>query len=142
MIYDETVDVRISDLDMYGHVNSKHYVDFVSTSRLVFLERRFNVSIASVTERGIGFFLTQSLVNYKKPIHGLQKVRIKSHISEVKNDRILVVSYVISNHDETRIFSDGTLSFAVIDLKQKKAVALEDWMLEWFLEPAPENSTS
>jgi hypothetical protein len=30
IIYKGLIDVHFSDLDFYGHVNSKHYIDYVS----------------------------------------------------------------------------------------------------------------
>jgi acyl-CoA thioesterase FadM len=37
--FDYSLDVRFDDLDSYGHVNSTRYLDYVSTARLLYMER-------------------------------------------------------------------------------------------------------
>jgi acyl-CoA thioesterase FadM len=134
MIYDATTDIRFSDLDLYKHVNSKHYIDFVSTSRLVFMKKCFDLSMESFAEKGYGFYLTKSIVNYKRPIVGLQSVRTKSFVEEFIGNKILKVRFDMMTEDETKSFADGYLEFTVVDLKNNRAVNAPDWFLEYFYE--------
>jgi acyl-CoA thioesterase FadM len=132
IIYEDLIDVRFSDLDHYNHVNSKHYIDMVSTTRLTFLARELKVPIDKITERGIGFFMTKSTVNYKRPINGLQKVKAKSHVAEVREGKILIIPFELCTEDGAKIFSDGILEFAVIDMKTLRSTATPDWVMDLF----------
>jgi YbgC/YbaW family acyl-CoA thioester hydrolase len=132
--YVELVDVRFSDLDMYGHVNSKHYIDMVSTARLVFLANKMKVPIEEVTKRGIGFFMTKSTVNYKKPINGLQKVLVQSHVREVKDEKLLIVPFTLSKENGDKLFADGEFEFMLIDMNTNRTTKVTPWLMDLFLE--------
>lgn len=134
IIYEDLVDVRFSDLDHYNHVNSKHYIDMVSTTRLTFLDREMKTPIEQVTERGIGFFMTKSTVNYKRPIQGLQKVRSKSHVADIKDGKILIIPFELCSEDGTKTFADGILEFALIDMTTKRTTTAPEWILELFFK--------
>jgi YbgC/YbaW family acyl-CoA thioester hydrolase len=134
IIYDDIIDIRFSDLDHYNHVNSKHYIDLVSTARLTFLAKRMNFPIEKVTENGIGFFMIKSIVNYKRPIIGLQKVRIKSHVADIRDEKILIIPFEVCTEDDSKIFADGILEFATIDMTTKRTTILPDWALNLFFD--------
>ena len=50
------VESRFSDLGPYGHVNFKHYFDFVVGSRNSSFESRFSLSLTKIARNGIGFY--------------------------------------------------------------------------------------
>ena len=134
IVYKGLIDIRFSDLDSYNHVNSKHYVDFVSTVRLNYLGAELGTPIEGVTSRGIGFFMTKSTINYRKPIVGLQKISASSHVSEISTGKVLVIPFQITSSDEQKIFADGVLEFAVIDLKTNRSTQTPQWVFNLFFK--------
>lgn len=132
IIYEDFVDVRFSDLDHYNHVNSKHYLDLIVTTRLTFFAREFKVPFESITERGYGFFLTKSTINFKRPIVGLQRVRGKSHVAEVRDGKVAVIPFELRTEDDAKLFSDGVLEFTVIDMKTQRGTVGPDWVMDYF----------
>lgn len=132
IIYEDLVDVRFSDLDHYNHVNSKHYLDLIVTSRLTFFSREFKVPFESMTERGYGFFLTKVTINYKRPIVGLQRVFAKSHVAEIRDGKVAVIPFELRTADGTKLFSDGVLEFTVIDMKTQRSTVAPDWIMDYF----------
>ncbi|WP_413289900.1 acyl-CoA thioesterase [Bdellovibrio sp. HCB337] len=126
------VDIRFSDIDSYGHVNSKHYLDIISTARLNFLAEQMKMPIEDVTKQGIGFFLTKSTMNFKRPISGLQKVLATSRVTEVRDGKVLVIPYELTDETKTVTYSDGTLEFAIIDMHSKRVTTAPTWVLDLF----------
>ena len=134
--YADTLDIRFSDLDSYGHVNSKHYVDLVSTARLNFMSKDMKTKVSDVTGRGIGFYMTKSTMFYKRPINGLQKVRAVSHVQDIRDQKVLIIPFSIVSENRETVFSEGVLEFALIDLKTNRSTSAPDWILDLFFEPA------
>ena len=132
--YIESLDIRFSDLDMYGHVNAKHYLDLISTSRLIFLADKMKKPIEEVTKEGIGFFMTKSTVNYKRPINGLQSVVCSSFVQEIRDEKILIIPFSISAERDQKVFADGVLEFAIIDMSTKRPTGAPAWLLDLFFE--------
>lgn len=134
IVYQTNVEIRFSEIDAYNHVNSKHYLDLVSTSRLNYLDRVMKFPIEKVLEKGLGFYLAMAQQFFKKPIVGLNTVHVTSFISKIDGAK-LTIPYQILSEDKARLHSDGTLEFSVVDLKTGKPVKeLPDWFLELFFE--------
>jgi YbgC/YbaW family acyl-CoA thioester hydrolase len=132
--YNGLTEIRFSDLDQYGHVNSKHYLDLVLSLRLRFMHEHCHMSIDEVTQRGIGFYLTRSNIQYRRSITGMQNVMIKSHVSLVKQGKVLVIPFEIRNQDESVLYSVGELEFVIIDLTTQKPTAIMPWMEDLLFE--------
>jgi acyl-CoA thioester hydrolase len=117
--YEATLDVRFGDLDAYGHVNSKNYLDFIISSRWIFLERVQGISAQNLIDRGLGFFLTKSEMSYKRPIHGSCQIYCSSYVTGIEGAKIFV-AFSIQSLDRKTLHSNGTIEFTTIDLKLNK----------------------
>lgn len=124
IIYSDDISIRFGDLDFYGHVSSPAYLNFIISSRWNFLENNFDLTSADLVKRGLGFFLVNSNINYKKSVGGTSIVKVNSWVSEISGSK-LTVEFTIEEN-KTRV-SDGSLKFAIMDLGQMKPQALPEW---------------
>jgi acyl-CoA thioester hydrolase len=131
IVYTGQYDVRFSDLDPYGHLNAKHYLDIVTSTRLQYSERTIGISMHEIAHRGIGFYLASCQQRFRKPIVGMATVKANSHVEETRGASFSVV-YQITSIDETLLFSDGLMEFAIVDLKTQKPILTPDWVYSLF----------
>jgi len=129
--YKSEQSTRFSDLDLYGHVNSKHYLDYIITSRWSFAEKELNWSANEIIKKGIGFYLIESNMKYPLPLAGIKTFTIDSWVEEVSGP-VLHVPYAITNTARQKTYSDGVLKFMVIDLKTNRPTPLPEWANELF----------
>lgn len=132
ILYEEDIDIRFSDLDPYGHVNSKHYLDYVLASRWMFLARKIKFTIEECLEKGLGFYLIRSEIDYKHPIVGVDKIRVQSYASHLEKVRLTVTFEMVDCETEKNLFARGTLQFAIMDTKLNRPQACPDWALDLF----------
>jgi len=125
IIYTQDINVRFGDLDPYGHVNSPIYLDYVISSRWHFLEKHLNSSSDALIKKGLGFFIINSNINYRRSIAGTETITVDSWVSEVAGTKLTVV-FEIKNKET--LYSDGQLLFAIMDLRTMKPQALPDWV--------------
>ena len=125
IVYVDTIKTRFNDLDPYGHVNASVYLDYIISARWSYLEKALKVSSTDLIRQGIGFFLANSNINYKRPIKGATEVTVKSWVSSVEGTFLHVDFIIEGSAGET--FSDGVLKFAVMDLKKGK---MQEWPKE------------
>ena len=133
IVYSNTVTVCFSHLDRYGHVNSKHYMDYVATSRLNYLKKNFDIDLDQLEKKGLGFYLVDAQQRFLKPITGLTDVFVRSHV-ESEFDGVLTVKYEIKDSSENLLHSRGTLKYVVIDMETQKKIATPNWMLNYFFK--------
>lgn len=134
--YEEQIGIRLSDLDLYGHVNAKHYLDLVVSSRTQFLLKRFGISMEAIAAQGIGFFLNKATTNFKRPITGLQTVKVSSHVREIgKDGRLFVIPFQITQtDDDAKVFCEGELEVTVIDMKTLRSTSAPEWVLDFLFQ--------
>ncbi|MEU7904779.1 thioesterase family protein [Actinoplanes sp. NPDC049118] len=137
VLYDGTIEVRFGDLDAYGHVNAKNYVDYVATTRLRFLDDRMPLTAAEIAQRGFAFYLRTSEISYRRPVTGLGTLHVSSFSDRLDGAR-LVVRFEIRNADRTVLHSDGTLTYSIVALRTGKPVdEVPSWLSGLFFEPEP-----
>lgn len=125
IIYTQDINVRFGDLDPYGHVNSPIYLDYIISSRWTYLEQHLNTTSADLIKKGLGFFLINSNINYKRSITGTSTITVRSWVSNVAGTK-LTVDFTIK--DQTTLYSDGQLLFAIMDLIEMKPQSLPGWV--------------
>lgn len=132
ILYEEDIDVRFSDLDPYGHVNSKHYIDYVLASRWLYLARKIKITIEDCLQRGLGFYMIRSEIEYKKPITKTDKIRVQSYVSKLDKIRLTVTFEIVDPETEKVLYSKGNLEFAIMDPKTNRPQACPDWGIDLF----------
>lgn len=132
ILYQEDIDVRFSDLDPYGHVNSKHYIDYVLASRWLFLARTVKFTIEDCLAKGLGFYLIRSEIEYKLPISKVDKVRVQSYTSHLDRVRLTVTFEIVDPGTEKLLYSRGQLEFAIMDTKANRPQACPEWAIDLF----------
>jgi len=135
IVYTGQYDVRFSDLDPYGHVNAKHYLDIVTSTRLQYSERNLGIPMLEIARRGVGFFMVSCQQRFLKPIVGMATVKANSYVEETRGASFSVV-FQITSLDETILYCDGLLEFAVVDFQTQKPILTPDWVHRLFFRPS------
>lgn len=138
IIYEADVEVRFDDLDPYGHVNSSRYLDLVITSRWKFAESNLDYTVLTLIDRGVGMYLTRSLLHYRQPVHGIQSVWIRSYVKHIKACAIVTVSFKIMNLQQEIIYAEGEMDFSTIDMVTQKPVSLPSWAYAYLYKTSAE----
>lgn len=131
--FEAYIPLRFSDFDPYGHVSAKNYLDYVLSSRMMFLNERFGINDQFFTSRKVGFYLTRSDISYRRAIEGMQLIHCKSHIDEMTAARVQVV-FEIRSQDKTVLHANGRCEFAIIDLTTNRPTGVPEWALPFFFE--------
>lgn len=131
IVYEFDVDVRFSDLDFYGHVNLSKYLDMVTTSRFMYLERVLKVPLSETAKLGVAFYTIKVEQEFLRAIVGLQTVRCRSHIEKLEGTR-LEVPFEMTDVEGKKVFSKGLLTFAIVEIKTNRPCNLPDAARPWF----------
>ena len=131
IIYESDIAVRFSELDPYGHVNTKHYLDYIIQSRWDAMERLFPGAMAKMLEASVGFFVSKVEINFIRPIKGCQKIDVSSFVSELKESRANIIFEV--KDANKKIVSKGNFVCFCVDIANNgKPQSPEDWVKEYF----------
>jgi acyl-CoA thioesterase FadM len=124
IIYKYAIPTRLSDLDTYNHINFKHYLDYVISSRLYFLKERFNLGLSELSKKGVGFYATHVDISYIRPILGMTFVEVESFVDEIIDNTLLKIPFKIFDPISEKAYSTGTITFAIINITTGKQQAI------------------
>lgn len=80
-IYSTSIDLRFSDFDIYGHVNSVVYFNYLETARV----KLFNDVFRDLTDRGIFIVVGRAECEYCIPILPDDAVTVEASVSRIGN---------------------------------------------------------
>ena len=67
-IYESEMRVRPDDIDMFNHVHSSKYMDYVMAARYDQMERCYGMSMEMFLERGFGWLVRGVHMDFKRPL--------------------------------------------------------------------------
>ena len=129
--YESEIVVRFADLDPYGHVNATNYLDYVISGRWLYAKEQLGVTADDFIKKNVGFFMTESRVEYRRSINGVQRLFVTSFVSKI-DGHFKYVSFRIQDSDRSKTFCSGELKFAIMDLATMKTQSMPDWVKKYF----------
>lgn len=123
--FETELDVRPDDIDLYQHVHSTRYLDYVLAARFTQMKRDYGMSMQEFADRGLGWFMTSSQVNYKRPLGLGDRMVVRCWIESI-TARGCRVNFEIDRLPERKRSCDGYCDYALIDMATKRAVPIPD----------------
>jgi len=123
--FETELDVRPDDIDLYQHVHSTRYLDYVLAARFVQMERDYGMSMADFAKMGLGWFMTTSQVNYKRPLAMGDRMVVRCWIESWHNSGCRV-AFEIDRLPNRKRSCDGYCDYALVDLKTNRATRIPD----------------
>ena len=60
--------VRPDDIDLYQHVHSTRYLDYVLAARFEQMERCYGLGMPAFGGRGLGWYMTAATIQFRRPL--------------------------------------------------------------------------
>lgn len=121
--------VRPDDIDLYQHVHSSRYIDYVLAARFDQMERCYKMSMQDFAARGLGWYQTSITMNYKRALGLGDYFSVETGITDFSNASI-TLTFKIIKKSTGKLIADGHASYALIDLKTKRATAIPQDVIE------------
>lgn len=127
--FETEMQVRPDDIDLYQHVHSSRYIDYVLAARFDQMERCYKMSMQEFAARGLGWYQTSITMNYKRAL-GLGDVFIVETGIVDFSDASIALTFKIMKKETRKLVADGHASYALIDLKTKRATKIPQDVVE------------
>lgn len=121
--------VRPDDIDMFNHVHSSKYLDYVLAARYEQMEINYGMAMERFLEIGFGWAVKTAKVYYKRPLKLSDSFTVSTAIAEIHKNGCKVM-FEILNQKTQKLSADGYLEFVMIDLKTGKSVTLNEQIIE------------
>ena len=127
--YASDLAVRPDDIDLFGHVHSAKYLDYFLAARFDQMERCYGFGMGEYLAQGLGWYLQDSQISYKRPLKMGDTITIFTHIVSIERTGCIVAFRMI-NKSSNKLSCEGNCKFALIELNSQKAIPVPQWIID------------
>lgn len=135
--YTTRMAVRPDDIDMFRHVHSSRYIDYVLAARFDQMERCYNCSMQEFLNHGLGWVMVSTELNYKRPLNLGDVFDVETRLETFEKSLAHVV-FDIRNAKTGKSCCSGWAKYTMVDTSTGKSVVIPHWVLEKYSLPDAE----
>jgi acyl-CoA thioester hydrolase/thioesterase-3 len=115
--------VRPSDLDMFRHVHSSRYLDYVLAARFDQMERCYGMGMPEFEKLGLAWFVRTSHVEYKRPLGLGDRFVVRTWVEAVETTDVRV-HFEIDRLPQKKRSCDGWCDYTLVSLATGRAESI------------------
>jgi acyl-CoA thioester hydrolase/thioesterase-3 len=121
--FETELQVRPDDIDMYQHVHSSRYMDYVLAARFDQMDRCYRMPMAAFQARGFGWFMAATQMNFKRPLGLGDRFVVRTWIEKFSLIGVKV-QFQIERRPEGKLSCDGWFDYVMVALDSGRPVRL------------------
>lgn len=132
--YESELHVRPDDIDMFQHVHSSKYIDYVLAARYDQMARCYGMGMEEFLQNGLGWVITSTYMEYKRPLKMGEYFIVRTQLVEFEK-HTAKVEFEILKKEGMKQSCTGYFSYTMIDLETGRAKQLPEWIIERYSLP-------
>ena len=126
------MEVRPDDLDMFQHVHSSRYLDYVLAARYDQMQRCYGLGLPEFLRRDLAWFQRTAHIEFKRPLRLGDRFRVTTWVDEVADDTVRV-DFEIRRGDNDKMSCSGHCHYTLVKLSTGRAENIPDWVREKYV---------
>jgi YbgC/YbaW family acyl-CoA thioester hydrolase len=127
--FETELSVRPSDLDMFRHVHSSRYLDYVLAARFDQMDRCYGMGMSEFEKLGLAWFVRTSHVDYKRPLGLGDRFTVRTWVESLAGSDVRV-HFEIDRLPNKKRSCDGWCDYALVRTNNGRAEPIPDWIAE------------
>lgn len=123
--------VRPDDIDMFQHVHSSKYMDYVMAARYEQMDVNYGMAMEKFMEMGYGWVVRTVQLDYKRPLLMGDYFIVRTGIGHI-DERGCRVNFSILNKATQKLCCDGWFDYTMIDIKSGRAARIPQDIVEHY----------
>jgi acyl-CoA thioester hydrolase/thioesterase-3 len=128
-VYETEMQVRPDDIDMFQHVHSSRYIDYVLAARFDQMSQFYKMPMSEFLENGFGWVINATTIQYKRPLKLGDTFIVKTNLEEMARTGC-IVKFSIIIKSSGKISCDGVFNYTMINLKTTRAETVPQWIID------------
>lgn len=123
--FETELSVRPDDIDMYQHVHSSRYMDYVLAARFDQMERFYHMPMSEFQKLGYGWVISSTQLNYRRPLVLIDKMIVRCWIEKFSLIGLKLQFEIERKRDSKRV-CDGWFEYVMISVENGKPVRIPE----------------
>src|SRR4051812_10143226 len=95
-VYETEMQVRPDDIDMFQHVHSSRYIDYVLAARYDQMERCYKMPMEEFLKNGFGWVINSTTIHFKRPLKMGDSFTVQTNMEEMQKTGCIVKFSIIN----------------------------------------------
>ena len=117
--------VRPDDIDLYQHVHSTRYLDYVLAARFEQMERCYRMPMQALGAMGLGWFMSAAAIQFKRPLGWGDRMTVRTWIEHFTETGCRV-AFEIEKLPTGKRVCDGSCDYSLVTLATGRATPLPE----------------
>ena len=117
--------VRPDDIDLYQHVHSTRYLDYVLAARFEQMEKNYGMSMQEFAKRGLGWFMNAAAIQFRRPLGWGDRMIVRCWI-ETFTETGCRVQFEIEKLPLRKRVCDGHCDYTLVTLATGRATPIPE----------------
>jgi len=123
--FESELQVRPDDIDMYQHVHSSRYMDYVLAARFDQMERCYGMPMAEFQKLGYGWVIAATQMNFRRPLLLGDKMTVRCWIEKFSLIG-LRLQFEIERRPEGKRVCDGWFDYVMVSVETGRPARIPD----------------
>jgi YbgC/YbaW family acyl-CoA thioester hydrolase len=123
--FETELSVRPDDIDLYQHVHSTRYLDYVLAARFDQMERCYGMAMQAFTERGLGWYMAEANIRFRRPLGLGDRMVVRTWIVSISETGCRV-AFEIDRKPNGKRVCEGHCDYTLVTLTTGRATPLPD----------------
>ena len=119
--------VRPDDLDLFQHVHSSRYLDYVLAARFDQMERCYGMSMPEFLKIGLAWYQRSAHIEYKRSLRMGDRFTVTTWIEDLRDDTVRV-DFEIRRADNRKLCCDGHCHYTLVKVATGRGETIPDWI--------------
>ncbi|HEY0965940.1 MAG TPA: acyl-CoA thioesterase [Opitutaceae bacterium] len=115
--------VRPDDIDLYQHVHSTRYLDYVLAARFEQMERCYGMGMGEFARQGLGWFMTSATIHYRRPLGLGDRMVVRTWIEQFTENGCRV-AFEIDRLPTAKRACEGHCDYVLVTLSTGRSTPL------------------
>lgn len=120
--------VRPDDIDLFQHVHSSTYLDYVLAARFDQMERCYGMGMEAFLKIGLGWFQRSVQMDFKRPLRLGERFTVTTWIDDLRSDTV-TVQFEIRRAANQKVCCDGRCDYTLVNVATGRAEPIPDWIV-------------
>lgn len=138
--FETELQVRPDDIDMFNHVHSSRYMDYVLAARYEQMARCYAMSWEEFIKLGLGWFLVATQMNFKRPLGLGDHFIVRTWVDSFRREGVKI-NFEIDRRDTGKRSCDGWADYTMVTLATGRATPIPDDIKARYSIAAPQVSS-
>jgi YbgC/YbaW family acyl-CoA thioester hydrolase len=127
--FETELQVRPDDIDLFRHVHSSRYLDYLLAARFDQMERCYGLSMEKFLEQGLGWYVKTSHFEYKRALGIAERFVVRTWVEDIRSPDV-EVRFEILKKDTRRPSCVGWCIFTMVKVETGKPEPIPEWIAE------------